>query len=100
MADVLRELGFTDVPTGFGWIRLRCQFHEDRTPSAAVNHELDAFACHSCGRTGDALKLLQTELRLTFRETIERAKALTGEAGTISAKPARKRRASDLLGRQ
>lgn len=98
IADVLKELGAGDVPTGYGWVRIRCPFHEDRTPSAAVNHELDAFACHSCGRKGDALKLLQTELSLSFREACERAAALLSGPGNGTSKRG-KRRPSDLLKR-
>lgn len=103
IADVLKELGATDIPTGYGWVRMRCPFHEDRTPSAAVHHEKDAFACHSCGRKGDALKLLQTELRLSWREACERAAALLSGPGNgiykgASRKNAR-RRPSDLLKR-
>lgn len=98
IAEVLKELGADDIPTGYGWVRFRCPFHEDRTPSAAVNHELDAFACHSCGRKGDALKLLKDELGLSYRETFDRASALTtGSANGKRGKP--KRRASDLLKR-
>ena len=96
---VLKELtGIEEVPTCFGWLRLRCPFHEDRTPSAAVNHERGGFACHSCGRQGDALKLLQNELGLSFKEAVEKAKTL-GESGEgDSRRMSRKRRASDLLG--
>lgn len=98
IAEVLKELGAPDVPTGYGWVKMSCPFHEDRTPSAAVNHELDGFACHSCGRKGDALKLLQTELRLSFPETVERASNLDPDSGNRQAKKTKRtRRASDLL---
>jgi DNA primase len=95
IADVLVELGMDVVPTGFGWIRCRCFGHEDRTASAAVNHELQAFVCHSCGRRGDALKLLQSELGLTFIEALNRAKELTGVS--TERRKGKTRRASDLL---
>lgn len=100
IALVLVELGATDVPTGFGWVRMRCPFHEDRTPSAAVNHDPDegGFRCHSCGRHGDGLKLLQDELRLSFGEACERASNLGGSTGNRQVrKAAPRRRASDLL---
>jgi DNA primase len=98
IAAVLAELTGCDpedIPTGYGWVRMRCPFHEDRTPSAAVNHEVDGFRCHSCDRSGDALKLLQTERRIDFKEAAEIARALGGETTTKTTK--RKRRASDLL---
>lgn len=100
IADVLRELGATDVPDGSGWVKMRCPFHgPDRTPSAAVNHDPDVggFYCHACGRSGDGLKLLQTEGGLTFAEACKRARDLSPEGGNRQAKPVRKRRASDLL---
>lgn len=98
IADVLRELtGVEHIPTGYGWVRMSCPWHDDRTPSAAVNHELAAFNCHSCGRKGDALKLLQNELRVSFPEAAKRAEVL---AGTTSPKMKRRdRRPSELLKR-
>jgi DNA primase len=78
---------------------MKCPFHDDRTASASVNHELEGFACLACGVKGDALKLLQEQGRLSFREALERAQLLTGqEAGSFSPKPAPKRRASDIFG--
>lgn len=92
---ILLELGAESVPTGFGWVRFKCPFHEDSTASAAVNHELNAFVCHGCDVRGDSLKLLQSELNLTFVEALNRAKELTGiETGQ---RKSRTRRASDLL---
>lgn len=97
IGDVLQELGAESVPTGYGWVRMRCPFHEDRTPSAAVNHELNGFRCHSCGRSGDSLKLLQTEARLSFGEAVKRGSDLSPGTGNSRSKP--KRRPSDLLKR-
>lgn len=95
--SVLKELGADDVPAGHGWIRMRCYAHEDRTPSAAVNHEVDGYRCHSCGRQGDALKLLQNELGLSFSDTCERARQLSGEPTGSKNRTVRTRRPSDLL---
>lgn len=97
IADVLRELGADDVPTGFGWVRMVCPFCDDSNGSASVNHDVDGFICHQCGRQGDALKLLQLELGLSFPETVDRAAILSGEPRDRHSKPTRKRRASDLL---
>lgn len=73
---------------------MHCPFHEDRTKSASVNHEVNGFACHSCSRRGDGLKLLQTELGLSFKEACEKAEQL---GGVVAEKARPKRRASDLL---
>ncbi len=103
IADVLAEMGADpgDIPTGFGWVRMRCPFHEDRTASAAVNHdpETGGFVCHAndtCPR-GDAIKLLQLGLGLTFRDAVKRASDLSTESGKGHSRKAPKRRASDLL---
>lgn len=99
ITDVLKHLtdNVADIPAGYGWVRIHCPFHKDATPSAAVNHQLAAFACHSCSRTGDGLKLLQTELGMSFREACDVARSLCGDRraapGTHSS------RFSDLLGR-
>src|SRR5690348_2751687 len=96
IADVIREITGAESPTGLGWVKMHCPFHEDRTPSAGVNHELERFHCFSCGRDGDGIDLLQNELRLSFTEATERAEALTGKQPTRRA-TGRKRRPSDLL---
>jgi DNA primase len=96
ISSVLTELGMESVPTGFGWVRCHCFAHEDRTASAAVNHDTNGYICHSCGRKGDSLKLLQTERGLSFREALEVAK---GICNISTDKPIRKRRASELLQR-
>lgn len=97
IADVLKELGAEDVPTGYGWLRLVCPFCEDRNGSASVNHDLDGFICHQCGRRGDALKLLQTELGLSFTAALDRASGVSGESGNRHSRRAKTRRPSDLL---
>jgi len=86
-----------DIPTGYGWLRMRCFGHEDRTPSARVNHELDAYKCFSCLRSGDALKLLQTELGLSFTEALKRASDLSPDSGKRQSRRSSTRRPSDLL---
>lgn len=89
-----------DVPTGFGWVRAKCPFHDDRTASASVNHELQGFACMACGVTGDAIKLLQDQLGLTFREALEKARYLSGDETPTrgsGGKPPKRRRSSDLF---
>jgi len=86
-----------DVPTGFGWVRLHCPFHQDRTPSAGVNHDVNGFRCFSCERQGDSLKLYQTERGLSFKEALDSLGNLTGIRTDKTV--TRKRRSSDLLKR-
>lgn len=82
-----------DIPTGGGWVRMHCPFHTDRIPSASVNHDINRFRCFSCDRDGDGLDLLQRELRLDFREAVDRARQLDSTTTEDRPKP----RASDLL---
>lgn len=92
---VLLELGAESVPTGFGWVKMHCPFHPDRTMSASVNHEINGFRCMACGVSGDSLKLLQDQLGLEFKDALERAKNITHvEVGKVRGKP---RRRSSLL---
>lgn len=98
IAVILKALTDVDVATGFGWVRTRCPFCEDKSGSASVNHEVNAFNCHQCGRKGDSLKLLQTERGLSFTEALAEAKALTG-VDSVGPRKTRTRRASDLLKR-
>ena len=93
---VLHELGAEHVPTGFGWVPMHCYAHGDRNASASVNHDKNAYRCHSCGRKGDSLKLLQTERSLSFVEVLDLANRLMG-VDTSPQPFVRKRRASDLL---
>lgn len=92
MLAILTDLTAADVPTGTGWVRMRCPFHQDRTASASVNHDIGRFKCFSCDTTGDGLDLIQQRLGLSFTEAVERAKQLNS---TQSDRP--RRRVSDLL---
>lgn len=93
IGEVIKELTGQEMPTGFGWVRTVCPFCNDRNGSASVNHDVGGFRCHQCDRSGDALKLLQDELRLTFKEACDKAEQLGGSVD----RPKTKRRASDLL---
>lgn len=88
-----------DIPTGFGWVRMRCPFHDDNDPSAAVNHDLQGFECKGCHVKGDAVKLLQTQSHLPFREALAKAEYLTGQTRSegSSSPTGKKRRASDIF---
>ena len=57
--DLLYAYGWTGRLTGWGeWKRTRCPFHDDRSPSASVNLDVNAFKCWGCGITGDTITLL------------------------------------------
>ena len=73
---MLKEAGAERVPEGPGWRKMLCPFHEDTNPSAAVNHTLEAFICHSCGVSGDAVKLIRDHWGKTYQESLQFAREL------------------------
>jgi DNA primase len=42
-----------------GWASVLCPFHDDHSPSAAVNLLEDRFVCYTCGVKGDILDIVQ-----------------------------------------
>lgn len=48
-------------PSGPRWIMARCPFHDDRTPSFAMNSETGVWVCHSgsCGLRGGLVDFLK-----------------------------------------
>ena len=38
---------------------LHCFYHEDKTASLQVNLEKNFYKCHSCGKTGDVIQLIE-----------------------------------------
>lgn len=61
-----------------------------------MNNELQMFVCHSCGRSGDAIKILREELGMSFVDAKRRAEYITGEQFNNRTKKVR-RRISDIL---
>jgi hypothetical protein len=57
-----------------GWARVRCIFHSpDADPSLAVNVEIGAFRCFSCGEHGgDLVAFVRLRDKCTFREACVR----------------------------
>jgi DNA primase len=49
----------------------RCPFHEDRTPSFAVNPGKGVFRCHGCQAGGGVLEFVKLLHGLSFRRAIE-----------------------------
>lgn len=48
--------------------RARCCFHDDHTPSMALNVRKNTFCCYACGAHGDVIDLVQRVLNLGFME--------------------------------
>jgi DNA primase len=56
---------------GTQWVGL-CPFHEERTPSFAVNAEKKVYYCFACEAKGDAIAFVRETEALDFREAVER----------------------------
>ncbi len=55
--------------------KLRCCFHDDRTPSLSVYTGKDGvprFKCHGCGARGNAIDFLRRRYGMSFQEAKER----------------------------
>jgi DNA primase len=67
-----------------------CPFHDEKRPSASVNHVEKKFRCHGCGIHGDAVALLMEKRHLEFRSAVEEAEGIAGVSGkAVSRKPRR-----------
>ncbi len=55
-----------------------CPFHNEKTPSFAVNEELQIFKCFGCGEGGDVIKFLQKIEGLDFPSALERSAHMAG----------------------
>src|SRR6185437_8505987 len=97
VAPILRDLTGEDIyePLNDGrWKKISCPFHQDRTPSASISYL--GFQCFSCGREGDAYKLIMTETGCDFPSAVSRAKEIAGVEGRGVRR--QRRRSSSLLG--
>lgn len=57
---------------GKGWVSVRCPFHEDTSPSLAVNLAHGGFRCFGCGaRGGDILDFHRLLKSLSFKEAAD-----------------------------
>ncbi|MFC1660330.1 CHC2 zinc finger domain-containing protein [Gemmatimonadota bacterium] len=77
LLDVARGLGMEPKKAGREW-RCSCPFHEDRTPSLYLNPDKNLWTCHSCGRGGDGIRLVQEVKRLGFSETVKELAGVPG----------------------
>jgi len=62
---------------GRQWVGL-CPFHDEKTPSFAINPEQGLYYCFGCQAGGDAITFLRELEHLGFAEAVER---LAGRAG-------------------
>jgi DNA primase len=79
--DIVELIGHTVVlkRQGRNWVG-RCPFHEEKTPSFAVNPERQFYHCFGCKKGGDVFKFVQETDKVGFLEAAERLSRRAGIA--------------------
>ncbi len=62
---------------------LKCFMHDDKTASLQVNLEKNFYKCHSCGKTGDVIQLIEDYEKLTKHEAIKKAEGMINPASAL-----------------
>ena len=55
-----------------------CPFHNEKTPSLAINIDENFFHCFSCGKSGNIYKWIQYTEGLTFDQAVQKVANITG----------------------
>lgn len=55
-----------------------CPFHNEKTPSLAINVDENFFHCFSCGKSGNIYKWIQWTEGLTFGQAVQKVADITG----------------------
>ena len=84
------------VPTGTGWRKMRCPFHQDKHASAGVDEDKCRFKCFGCEAGGDVYDLIMYKEGVSYSEAIQFAETIspTGNTG-VRSKPSLGRRVSN-----
>lgn len=82
IVPILIHYGFPDHELKdypHGWFKVRCAFHGESQASASYSTELQAFNCHACSTSGDAIKIVrEQEPGLSFPEALTKACEIAG----------------------
>lgn len=71
------EYELKDYP--HGWFKVKCAFHGESQASASYSTDLQAFNCHACSTSGDAIKIVrEQEQGLSFPEALTKACEIAG----------------------
>ncbi|MFH1464768.1 MAG: CHC2 zinc finger domain-containing protein [Pseudomonadota bacterium] len=70
IVDVAQRLSLKVVGTGAKHRMVRCPFHDDRTPSMALNKDGGWFHCFGCGEHGDVIDLVKRIRGVDFRAAV------------------------------
>lgn len=58
------------IPSFNNELKTHCPFHDERTPSFYLNSDSGLWQCFGCGKSGDAISLLQELKGATFHEAV------------------------------
>ena len=72
----LEYVGAT-VPSGNGWRKMKCPFHDDTHASAGVNEEKCYFKCFGCDVSGDVYNLIIHKEGGDYREAVKFAETIS-----------------------
>ena len=58
------------------WNPCLCPNHAEEHPSCAVNYDIGAIKCHSCGFKGDVLSIVKRQEGVSYSEAISTAERI------------------------
>ena len=87
LAALAESQGYTLRKQGTDWVLL-CPFHQEKTPSCVISPAKNLYHCFGCNAAGSVLDWVQKTESLTYPQTLQRLRELTGSAPSLAAVPA------------
>ena len=80
IAKIVQYLG-GEVPATRrgGWVKMACFLHDDKSPSATINFDLNRYWCWSCGCNEDGVGLIGECEGTDFAASRATAQGITGQ---------------------
>lgn len=90
LATTLKHYG-ASVKQGYGWMPVKCPFHNDAMASAAVNLSKQVFDCFVCDIYGDVYTVIMHQEGIGYKDAVIRAEEITnGHRSQVSRSHRRK----------
>lgn len=70
-------------PRESGWTKIRCPLHDDRTPSASVNIEINRWQCFTCSLNEDSFDVLMRERGISLGQARIAAETEFGSSPSV-----------------
>jgi hypothetical protein len=87
IAAYLEFIGAAVPNVGYGWRKIKCPFHEDKTASAGINFDEQRFKCHGCGVGGDVYDLIMYKEGGNYSEALKFAETISPTGNATVRKP-------------